>query len=140
LEAKRAVRPVLVDVAAVHMEHALEMAAPENEDPVEAVGANGTHPTLGEGVRVWGLDRRANDLDAGGAEDLVEGVTELGVAIVDEEPAGVLVAELHDEVACLLDDPASVRVRAAGDVLNPPGRERDEEEDVDPLQEHGLDS
>ena len=35
---------------------------------------------------VLGPDRRANDLDPGGGEDLVEGVTELGVAIVDEEP------------------------------------------------------
>jgi hypothetical protein len=29
---------------------------------------------------------------------------------VDEEPEGVLVAELHHEVARLLGDPASVRV------------------------------
>ena len=72
-------------------------------------------------------------------EDLVEGVAELGVAIVDEEPERLLVAELHDEVARLLGDPASVRIRAAGDVLDPSRRERDEEEDVDPLQEGGLD-
>ncbi len=51
----------------------------------------------------------------------------------------MLVAELHREVARLLSDPASVRVRAAGDVLDPPGRERDEEEDVDPPQKDGLD-
>jgi hypothetical protein len=51
----------------------------------------------------------------------------------------VLVAELHNEVARLLGDPAFVRVRGAGDVLDPPGRVRDEEEDVDPLQEDGLD-
>lgn len=86
-----------------------------------------------------GLDRRADDLDALRAEDLVEGVTELRVAIVDEEPERLLVAELHDEVARLLGDPASVRIRAAGDVLDPPSRERDEEQDVDPLQKNGLD-
>src|SRR6266508_2641956 len=57
-------RPVLVVVAAVDAEHVLEMAAAEDEDPVDAVGANRTHPTLGEGVRVRGLDRRANRLDA----------------------------------------------------------------------------
>jgi len=43
-------------------------------------------------------------------EDLVEGVAELAVAIVDEEPERLLGAELHDEVACLLGGPASVRV------------------------------
>jgi hypothetical protein len=58
---------------------------------------------------------------------------------MDKEPKRLLVAELHDEVARLLGDPASVWVRAAGDVLAPPGRERDEDEDVDPLQEDGLD-
>jgi hypothetical protein len=131
--------PVLVVVAAVDAEHVLEMAAADDEDPVEAVGANRAHPALGEGVRVWGLDRRANHLDALGPEDLVEGVAELRVAIVDGEPEGVLVAELHDEVARLLSCPAAVRICGAGDVLDPPGREREEEEDVDPLQEDGLD-
>jgi hypothetical protein len=53
-------RPVLVVVAAVDAEHVLEVAAPEDEDPVEAVGANGAHPPLGEGVRVrlWGAQTR----------------------------------------------------------------------------------
>src|SRR5436309_1915914 len=54
---------------------------------------------------------------------------------MDQEPVRMLAPELHGEVARLLGYPASVRVRAAGDVLDPPGRERDEEEDVDPLQE-----
>jgi hypothetical protein len=81
-----AVWPVLVVVAAVDVEHLLEVAATENEDLVEAVGADCAHPTLGEGVRVRGLNWRADDLDAIGAEDLIEGVAELRVAIMDEEP------------------------------------------------------
>src|SRR5207247_7371643 len=68
--------------------------------------------------------------DAHRAEDLVEGLAELRVAIVNEEPDGVLATELHDEVARLLGDPAPDRVRAAGDVFDPPSCERDEEEDV----------
>jgi hypothetical protein len=46
-----AVWPVLVVVAAVDAEHVLEMAAAEDEDPVQAVGANGAHPAFGEGAR-----------------------------------------------------------------------------------------
>jgi hypothetical protein len=57
-------RPVLVVVTAVDAEHVLEVAAPEDEDPVEAVGANGADPPLGKGVRVRGLNWRADDLDA----------------------------------------------------------------------------
>src|SRR6266508_4154497 len=115
------------------------MAVAEDQDSVEAVGTNGADPALGEGVRVRRLERSENNLHALRPEDLVEGVAELRLAIMDEEPEGVLVAELDDEVARLLGDPASVRVRAAGAVLDPPGRERDAEEAVDPLQEDGLD-
>ena len=86
-----AVWPVLVVVAAVDAEHVLEMAAAEDEDPVEAVGANRAHPTLGEGVRVRRLDRRADHLDAFRPEDLVERAAELRVAIMDEEPERLLI-------------------------------------------------
>src|SRR5918994_6328732 len=130
--------PVLVVVAAVDAEHVLEVAAAEDEDAVEAVGADGADPALGEGVRVRRLDGCADYLDAFAPEDVVEGVAELRVAIVDENPERLLVAELHEEVARLLDDPSAVRIRGAGDVLDPPGRERNEEEDVDPLQEGRL--
>ena len=102
--------PVLVVVTAVDTEHMLEMAPAEDEDPVEAVGADRAHPTLGVGVCVRGLNGRTDHRDALGAKDLVEGVAELGVAIVEEEPERVPVAELHDEVARLLGDPVSVRI------------------------------
>jgi hypothetical protein len=92
--------------AAVDAEHVLEVTAAEDENPVEAVGADSAHPALGVGVRVRGLDRRPDHVEALGAEDLVEGVAELAVAIVDQEPKRLLVAELHNEVARLLGDQA----------------------------------
>jgi hypothetical protein len=131
--------PVFVVVAAVDAEDVLEVAASEDEDPVEAVGAQRSYPAFGVGVRVRRLDRRADHLDALGAEDLVEGVAELRVAVVDEQPERVLVAELHAQVARLLCDPAPVGIRAGGDVLDPSRRERDEEQHVNPLQESSLD-
>jgi hypothetical protein len=100
---------VLVVVAAVDAEHVFEMSAAENEDPVQAVGAEGAHPAFGEGVRVRGLDRRADHLDPLGAEDLVEGAAVLAVAIVDEKSERLVISELHDQVACLLGDPHSIR-------------------------------
>jgi hypothetical protein len=124
----------LVVVAAVDAKHVLEMAAAEDEDPVEAVGTNCAHPTLGEGVCVRRLDRRADHFDAFRSKDLVEGAAELAVAIMDEEPERLLVLELHGEVARLLGDPASIWVRTAGDVLDPSRRNRDEEEDIDPCR------
>jgi hypothetical protein len=106
---------------------------------VEALGAERSHPAFGVGVRIRSLDRCPDHPDSLGAEDLVEGVRKLRVAVVDEETEGVLVAELHDVVARLLRHPASVGIRGGGDVLDPARRERDEEQHVDPLEEHGLD-
>ena len=83
-------RPVLV-VVAVDTEHALEMAATEDEHPVEAVGANRAYPTLGVGVCVRRLDRRADHLDPPRPKDLVERAAELGVAIMDVKPERLLI-------------------------------------------------
>src|SRR5919204_3426032 len=90
---ERAVRPVLVVVATVDAEHLLEMAATEDEDPVETISAERADPALGVGVRVRRLDRRADHPDALSPEDLVETVAELAVAVVDEKPERLLVAE-----------------------------------------------
>jgi hypothetical protein len=62
--------------------------------------------------------------DALSPEDLVEGVAELRVAVVDEKPERLHVAEPHAQVARLLSDPAAVWIRSAGDVLDPPSQAR----------------
>ena len=94
-EVERAVRPVLVVVAAVDAEQVLEVAAAEGEDPVETLSAERADPALGVGVRVRRLDGRADHPEALGAKDLVEGVAELGVAIMDEKPERLLADELR---------------------------------------------
>lgn len=66
----------------------LEMAAAEDEDPVEAISSESADPALGVSVCVRRLDRRAHHPDALSPEDLVEGVAELRVAVVDENPYG----------------------------------------------------
>jgi hypothetical protein len=122
-EVERAMRPVPVVVAAVYVEHGLEVAAAEDEDPVETLGAERADPALGVGVRVRRLHGRADHPEALGVEDLVEGMAELRVAVVDEKPERLLVAEPRDQVARLLGDSAAVGIRRAGGVLDPPGRE-----------------
>jgi hypothetical protein len=109
-EAQRTMRPVLVVMPTVDAEHLLEVASAEDENAVEAVGAEGAHPAFGVGVGVWRLDGRPDHVDALGPEDFVEGGADLRVAVVDEKADGVLVAELHDEVAGLLGYPTSVRL------------------------------
>src|SRR5918994_7191517 len=78
---KGAVRPVLVVVAGVGAQHPLEMPWPEDEHPIEALATHAAHPPLRVRLRprrsYWGAD----DFDAFGAEDLVEGGGELAVPV-----------------------------------------------------------
>ena len=76
---------VLVVMATVDAEHVLKMAAAEDQDLGEAISAESADQALCVGVRVWGPEGRADHLDALGAEDLVEDVAELCVAVVNEE-------------------------------------------------------
>src|SRR4029450_3020118 len=116
------------------------MSASENENAIEAVAADGAHPALSERVRVRCLHRIPNHLDPLRAEDLVESVAELPIAIMDQQlEAALLLAQLHDGVASLLGDPGAVGVGCTGDELEPAGREGDEEEHIDPLQRERLD-
>src|SRR5262245_30997438 len=131
---------VRVVVIAIDAEHVLEMPTPDDRYSIEAIGAERAYPALGIGVRVRGLDWCADHADSLAPEDVVEGVTELRVAVMDEKAERLLVAELHHQVPCLLGHPVSVGVAGAGDVLDPPPRERDEEQDVDPLEKCRLDS
>src|SRR6266545_1748333 len=107
------------------------MAAPDDEDAIEAVAADGAHPALGECVRVRRSDRRPDPL---GAEDLVEGAAELRVAVMDQQLERLLLlGQLHDNVPGLLSHPGAVWAGCTGDELEPAPCQREEEKHVDPL-------
>src|SRR6266545_1947830 len=110
-QVERSVWTLLVEVADVDAEGVLELAATEDQKPVEAFPAHAADPPFGVGVRVRRLDRRSHDLDAFAAEDAVERTAELRVAVVDQEarPLAALV-EVHEKVACLLGDPCRIRL------------------------------
>jgi hypothetical protein len=118
----------------------LQVAAVDDQTPVEALAAEGADPTLGMGVRVWGSDRRADDLHALAAEDFIEGATEFAVVVVKQKLEGLLpVGEEHQQVSRLLCDPAPIWIACARDELDPTTLERDEEQNVDAAQPDGLD-
>ena len=60
-----AVWPLGVVVGHVAAEHVFEVAAAEDQQPVETVGADRADEPLRVGVRLWRLKRRLDDLDAG---------------------------------------------------------------------------
>ena len=70
-------RPVLVEVRDVGSEDVVEVAAPEDQDPVEVFPADATDPALGVRPCLGRSHRRLDHPDPFGAEDLVELAGEL---------------------------------------------------------------
>jgi hypothetical protein len=81
-----------------------EMAAADDQEPVETLVADGADESLRVGVRLRRSHRRVDHLDSFAAEHLVEGSGELAIAIVDQETRP-LENVREAEVARLLDDP-----------------------------------
>ena len=91
-------------------EDVLEVAAAEDEEPVDALAADALDPTLRVRPRLRRSHGRLDDSDAFGAEDLVEVMGEPAVAVTDKKQrADVLVGEVHQQVASLLGHPAAIR-------------------------------
>ena len=81
-------RAPAVVVTDIDAEDAFELAATDDQQPVEAFPPNGADPALHMGVRVRCPHGCADDLDLLVLEEGVEGTGELGLAVVDQEPVG----------------------------------------------------
>jgi len=86
LQPQRSVRAVLVVVLHVDAQDPIQVALPDDEQPVQALGTNCPDPALGVGVGVRRLHRRHKRLGSLRREDVVEGAGELRIPIADEEP------------------------------------------------------
>jgi len=79
------VRAFAIVVLDVDAQDVFEVAAADDQEPVETFGSDGSDKPLGVRVRLRRSHRRVDDPDSFAAEHLVEGSGELGVAIVDQE-------------------------------------------------------
>ena len=111
-----------------------------DQQMVEAFAAQGADEAFCDGVRArcpgWG----AEDGDVGAGEHGVEGGSELGISVADQEPElGGAVTEVDQQVAGLLGDPG------AGGMSGDPGKVHaaaavlDHYEHVQAAQEDGVD-
>jgi hypothetical protein len=101
-EVTRPVRSMAVVVVGVDAEHALEVAAVHDQEPVETLSADGADEALGDCVRSWGSHRRLDDADGFAGENSVEVAGELAVAVADQEAEPpVLILERPGELARL---------------------------------------
>jgi hypothetical protein len=81
LQRERPVRTVGVIVLHVDPQPLLEGAAPEDQQPAQALGPHPSDPPLRVGVSVRSLHRRDQHLGSLGAEHVVETAGELRVAV-----------------------------------------------------------
>jgi hypothetical protein len=79
-------RPLRVVVTHIGAEHVLELAAVEDQQPVEALAPYAADPALNVSVRVRRPHRRPDHSDPFALADRVEGAAELRVSVVDQEP------------------------------------------------------
>src|SRR5215831_12207604 len=125
-------------MSGVDAEHGLEVAAADDQQPVETFGADGSYEALGVGVRLRRADRSMDDLDTFAAEDLIEGGGELAVAVVDQKSHPLEQAG-EAEIARLLGHPGAARVGRAACQMHAAASELDEEEHVEAAQRERLD-
>src|SRR6266581_2062802 len=90
-QVERTVWAPLVVVADIDPEYALELAAIEDQEPVEALPPCAADPALNVRVRVRRSDRSPDDPHRFAVEDGVEGAAELRVPVVDQEPRSLVV-------------------------------------------------
>jgi len=88
-------------------EYDLEVAAAQDEKPMEALSTYGADEAFGDGVRARVPDRGLDDSDAFRDEDGVEGEGELGVAVDGFDPSLVTSAVIprSDALDVLADPP-----------------------------------
>ena len=110
---KRSVWTMSVVVLDIDPEDLLQVTTADDQQPVEALGPDGTDPPLRIGVGVRRLDRRDEHLGALGLEHLVEPTTALRVAVAEHKAQSLSSLRCRQEqVAGLLGDPGTIGVRA----------------------------
>src|SRR6266508_2850311 len=140
-EVQRAMWPMTVVVVDEGSEHAVEVALIEDQQPVEALGANGPDEALCDRISLRRPHGCLDDLDAFAGEHGVKVARELAVAVADQEPKRRRPLVKHpDELARLLRDPCAGRAGGAAGKVNAAAAELDEEKHVEPLQRDRLDS
>jgi hypothetical protein len=120
LQPERSVWTVFVVVLDVHPKDPRQMPASYNQEPVQALGADGAHPPLRVGVRPGRPDGRHEHLGTLRAEHVVEAPGELRVPVTEQEsyPSASLFQD-EQQVAGLLGDPGAVRVAGHTGQMDP---------------------
>ena len=137
-ELEGAVGPLGVVVVDVDADDVFDVAAIQDQKPIETLGPDRSYEPFRDRVRSWCPDRCLHDPDALAAEHFVERARVLAVAVTDQDPCP-LEQPGEAQVPSLLRDPVAVRVGRAAGEPDPAGRVFDEEQDVLAAEKQCLD-
>ena len=128
-----------VVVVNVRIQDRPQVPLAENQDVVKAFLARAADPTLGDGVRIWCLKRRVNDVEPLGLKHGAKVSRELAIVVVDQEPfVGSLFLECPHHLPGLLGNPPSVRMGRHARKRDASRAQFDEEENIQGLQPQCL--
>jgi hypothetical protein len=140
LQPERPVGTVGVEMLDVGPKDLLQVAAADEQQPVQALGTDGPHPALGVRVRCGRPDGRHQHRATLRADHVVEAAGELRVMVADKEAhLSSSLPEHQQQVAGLLGDPAAVWVGGHLAQMDPAGVQFDGEQHVEPSQPHRVD-
>src|SRR4051812_8575023 len=101
-------RPRAIIVVDIIAQHTPQMAFAEDEQPIQALGAD---PTFGIGIGVGCSKRRMDDMDICSLKDSIKGWGELGVVVVNQKADDWLSAfQAPCDLSGLLGHPAGIRM------------------------------
>jgi hypothetical protein len=106
-QSERPVRAVPVAVPDVDAQDLLQVASPDDQQPVQALGADGANPPLRVGVRVGRPHWRQEHLGTVRTEDVVEPAGERRVPVAQHkaEPPSLLLQHQQQVAACWATQP-----------------------------------
>ena len=110
-----------------------------DEDMIQALLSDCSHPTFGIGIRIGRPVGSGNDMEAFASEDGIERSSEFAIVVVDQDTQGRFpVIELPNQLPGLLGDPDLVRIGGDTGQVHSACPQLDEEEHIRGLQPDRL--
>ncbi len=124
-----------VVISCVFQQHRFQMTFVQDEEVVETLLTNRTHPAFGKRIGIRGSDGGTDDFDLLCSKHLIEGSRKFGIVIMKEIANRWLsVFECPAELAGLLRDPSGGGMCGTTDHMDAASSQLNEEENIDSLQ------
>ena len=130
-----------VEVRHVLGQHNLKLAPVKDQHPIQQLAAHSADPSFGDRVRAGRAHRGPQDPDGLVGEHSIEDAGELAVAIPDQHrELSRPVAQVHQQVAGLLSNPGSGRIRGDTQQVHAASSMLNDEQDIESVAQQRVDA